>query len=70
MAAPSPPSHSSDDFAREADLPQPGLVREFWDFLRTNKKWWLAPIVAILLLASLLAVLSGSGAAPWIYTMF
>jgi hypothetical protein len=58
------------EFSREAEASQPGLLREFWDFLMHNKKWWLAPIVIILLLFGLLIVLAGTGAAPFIYTLF
>jgi hypothetical protein len=47
------------------------LIAEFWDFLKTRKKWWLGPIVFIMLLMSLLIVLTeGSAVAPFIYTLF
>ncbi|MBT5027325.1 MAG: hypothetical protein HOL15_06450 [Nitrospinaceae bacterium] len=47
------------------------LLTEFWDFLKTRKKWWLGPIVFIMLLMSLLIVLTeGSAVAPFIYTLF
>ncbi|NNE48460.1 MAG: hypothetical protein HKN37_17545 [Rhodothermales bacterium] len=47
------------------------ILREFWDFLRIRKKFWLAPIVIILLLLSLLIVLTqGSALAPFIYALF
>jgi len=47
------------------------LLAEFWDFLKTRKKWWLGPIVFIMLLMSLLIVLTeGSAVAPFIYTLF
>ena len=47
------------------------ILREFWDFLRVRKKWWLAPIVIMLLLLGLILVLSeGSAVAPFIYTLF
>jgi hypothetical protein len=47
------------------------ILREFWDFLRIRKKFWLAPIVVILLLLSLLIVLTqGSALAPFIYALF
>ena len=58
------------DLARQAAMPQAGLVRELTDFLVQNKKWWLAPLVATLLLVGLLVVLGGTGAAPFIYTLF
>ncbi len=47
-----------------------GFLREFWDFLRYNKKWWLIPIVIIMLGLGLLFVLASTGAAPFIYTLF
>lgn len=47
-----------------------GLVSEFVDFLRENKKWWLAPILVVLLLFGILILLAGTGAAPFIYTLF
>jgi len=58
------------DFEREASEAQPGIVREFLDFLLHNKKWWLTPIILVLLLVTILIVLSGSAAAPFIYTLF
>lgn len=48
----------------------PGLLRELVDFLRDNKKWWLVPIVAVLLIVALLIALGSTGAAPFIYTLF
>ena len=55
---------------RQASQSQRGIVGEFLDFLLHNKKWWLTPIIAVLLLVGLLLVLGGSGAAPFIYTLF
>ena len=63
-------SEQRDDFAAEASTAQPGLVREFATFLRYNKKWWLTPIILVLLLAGGLMVLGGTAAAPFIYTLF
>jgi hypothetical protein len=60
----------ADDFAKHADAESTGIVREFWDFLRHNKKWWLIPIIVVLLLVTVLVVLSGTAAAPFIYTLF
>ncbi len=47
-----------------------GFFAEFWGFLRDNKKWWLVPILIVLLLFGLLILLSGTGVAPFIYTLF
>ena len=46
------------------------LVAELWGFLRHNKKWWLLPIFVVLFLFGVLIVLSGTAAAPFIYTLF
>jgi hypothetical protein len=47
------------------------IISEFWDFLKTRKKWWLGPIVLIMLLMGLLIILTeGSAVAPFIYTLF
>ena len=48
----------------------PGLLREFWDFLRYNKKWWLLPMIVVLLLMGVLIFLSATPVAPFIYTLF
>ena len=58
------------DFARHAASPRTGFVSELWQFLRWNKKWWLAPMVATLLLLGLLALLGGSPATAFIYALF
>jgi hypothetical protein len=49
---------------------QGNVVTEFWYFLSQTKKWWLLPIVVILLAFGLLMALSGTAAAPFIYTLF
>jgi hypothetical protein len=47
------------------------ILGEFWRFLRVRKKFWLAPIVFVLLLLSLLIVATqGSALAPFIYSLF
>jgi hypothetical protein len=50
--------------------PTGGMLGEFWYFLRTNKKWWLLPILIVLLLFGALMILSGTAVAPFIYTLF
>ena len=46
------------------------LFKEFSAFLMENKKWWLVPILIVFLLLGVLLVLGGTGAAPFIYTLF
>jgi hypothetical protein len=47
------------------------FVTEVWSFMRIRKKWWLLPIVAVMLLVGALLVFAqGSALAPFIYTIF
>ncbi|MDD3346054.1 MAG: DUF5989 family protein [Candidatus Omnitrophica bacterium] len=47
------------------------ILKEFWDFLRVRKKWWLAPIIIMFLLLGVLIFFTRSSAvAPFIYTLF
>ncbi len=47
------------------------LLKDLWGFMKARKKFWLAPIIFMLLLLGALIVLSqGSAVAPFIYTLF
>lgn len=47
------------------------LAREFWAFMRVRKKFWLLPVIAVMLLVGALLVFAqGSVLAPFIYTIF
>ena len=46
------------------------LLREFCLMLMHNKKWWLTPIILIMLMFGALIILGGSSYAPFIYTLF
>ena len=47
------------------------FIKEFWEFLRERKKYWLLPIILVLAIFGILIVLSqGSAIAPFIYTIF
>ena len=47
------------------------LLKEVWAFMRIRKKWWLGPMVLMLLLMGMLVVFTqGSALAPFIYTLF
>ncbi len=47
------------------------LLKDLWNFMKVRKKFWLAPVIIILLLLGALIVLSqGSALAPFIYTLF
>ena len=47
------------------------ILKEFWEFLKESKKWWLLPIVVFLLMLGVILVAAkGSALAPFIYTLF
>jgi hypothetical protein len=55
----------------EATRRRSGLLSELWAFMRVRKKWWLLPIIVVMLLIGTLLVLAqGSALAPFIYTIF
>ena len=56
---------------QEDKLSKLSILYEFWEFLKSRKKWWLGPIIFLLLIMSLLIVMTeGSAVAPFIYTLF
>lgn len=60
----------SGDFMSRAQEGHPSILQEMWDFIRENKKWWLVPIVLVLLALGALVTLGGTGLAPFIYAIF
>ena len=58
------------EFERRATEPQRGFVGELWLFIRENKKWWLTPLIVILMLLAGLVLVGGTSVAPFIYTLF
>ncbi len=60
----------ANEFEATAQGNRVSLVREFWDFLKHNKKWWLLPILIVVLLLGLIVLLAGTPAAPFIYPLF
>ncbi len=48
-----------------------GITREIWAYLRERKKWWLAPVILMMLfVGAVLVFAQGSALAPFIYTIF
>jgi hypothetical protein len=62
-----PPSDLERAARDESSTP---LLKDFWCFLIREKRWWLTPIVVVLLLLGLLVWFSSSAIAPFVYTLF
>ncbi len=62
---------SKNEFERaSAEASRKGLLSDFFGFLSQNKKWWLLPILLVLLLLGVFVLISGTALAPFIYTLF
>ena len=64
------PSSNAERFAKMADERQPGFIAEFYNFIRQNKKWWLTPILIVLVLLIALVLVSQTPLGPFIYPFF
>ena len=49
---------------------RPGVLTEYWRFVRSAKKWWLPPIFLVIVLIGVLALFGSGGGAPYVYTLF
>jgi Family of unknown function (DUF5989) len=59
------------DIREEKKIQMLELLKDLWGFMRERKKFWLAPLIAtLLLLGMLIAIAQYSAAAPFIYTLF
>jgi hypothetical protein len=64
------PQKAKNEFEQAGKSAEIGFFSELIGFLKTNKRWWLTPIVICLLLLGILLVLGSTGAAPFIYSLF
>lgn len=63
-------SDKSTSFRDAGNAKPASLGRELWEMLWQNKKFWMIPILIILLLFGVVLILSTTSAAPFIYTLF
>jgi hypothetical protein len=64
------PSKEKREFEDLADEASPSFVAEVWHLVSSDKRWWLAPVLIGILILGALVMLTGSGVAPFIYTLF
>lgn len=62
--------NSPSAFDQQRSAARTSLPGEFLHFLGRTKKWWLLPILLVMLLFGTLMFLGGTAAAPFIYTLF
>jgi hypothetical protein len=61
---------SAEEFLRRGQDRRASFLSDYLYFLRNNRKWWMLPLLLVLLGLGGLVILSSSGAAPFIYTLF
>ena len=64
------PKGPESEFLREASRERSSFFSDYLYLLRTNKKWWMLPLIALLLGLGVLVLFSSTGVAPLIYTLF
>ncbi len=64
------PDQRRDAFKVAGNAPQANLLQEIALLLRQNKKYWMIPVIIVLLVFGLLIALGGTSAAPFVYQMF
>ena len=63
-------SDTPNDFEQASQEKQGNLLSEFMGFLKQTKKFWLLPLILVMLALAGLLILSSTAAAPFIYTLF
>jgi hypothetical protein len=59
-----------DDFVRAGQRKRASLVGEMVHMVRTTRKWWMMPLIAILVILGVVLLITSTGAGPLIYTLF
>lgn len=63
-------SSQAEEFAKHGSLKRNSFISEYLYLVKNNKKWWMLPLLVLLLGFGALMILSSTGAAPFIYTLF
>lgn len=63
-------SKRSSEFEQATREIRQGLLLDYWHFIRSNKKWWLLPIIVAIMLVGVLMIMGQGALAPFIYTLF
>jgi hypothetical protein len=63
-------SQSSEREPLLKEAQNPGFFAEYWNFLRTSRKWWMLPLFILFLVLGVILVLGQTAVAPFIYTLF
>lgn len=65
-----PSTNEPNEFVAEGKRKRAGMFGEMLFMVRTTRKWWMMPLIALLILLGLVMLLTSTGAGPLIYTLF
>ena len=65
-----PDRKKTSQFEKAAAESSNSFLGDLWSFLKENKKWWLLPLITVFFILGILVLLSSTGVAPFIYTLF
>ncbi len=60
----------AEEFARQGTMRRTSFASDLIFFLKNNKKWWMLPLIGLLLMFGVLMFLATTGIAPYLYTLF
>lgn len=70
MDAPRNDAGSQNQFAQQGQAQRTGMLADFIYLLKNNRKWWMLPLILVFIAFGVFMVLSSTGVAPFIYTVF
>lgn len=70
MDTPRNDAESRNQFAQQGQAQRTGMLADFIYLLRNNRKWWMLPLILVFIVFGVFMVLSSTGVAPFIYTVF
>lgn len=70
MDAPRNEQESRNQFAQQGQEQRTGMLADFMYLLKNNRKWWMLPLILVFIAFGIFMVLSSTGVAPFIYTVF
>ena len=70
MDAPRNDADSRNQFAQHGQEQRSGMFSDFLYLLKNNQKWWMLPLILVFVAFGVFMVLSSTGVAPFIYTVF
>lgn len=63
-------TENTNEFTAHAQQDRTNILQEFWGFICHNKKWWLTPIILLIMFVGIMVIIGSGGVGPFIYALF